>query len=386
MYYKFSKSDVYRTTDPIVSLGNIYEAQYLVSGMDKIGEYEGQNYWNCFDIYEYNGIRFLYGNGVDVSDNFSHKIMKETGRNIEKAYSTYSYTDEYKSKIKELLDSFCDSINKGIHDPSQILNFNQYKKNLFEQHNFYPEKPLLQIAKELNEYIPTQIPTDRGMSWKKVNAKEMVKEGLNKIINSVKESHKDMVLSDEDIMKETLQFCVDDYESKQRIKELKSASDFGLKCEILNHIKDDTIFDFVSNNAYRMDKAHLSDLWVEMNYSLTQIFPPESKVFKAIYSTMKENLIENCSYGETDTEKTILERIGEPSFADFIRGESYQYSKDMMKDLIKEFDYAVYSNTEGKLNKSARKDYIENLKNNLVEYRDYLDIKTKSKEINDRSY
>lgn len=383
MSYKFTKSEVYRTNYQVIKIGYPFEAQFLFREYQREGWNEGVQ-WN-YDIYDINGKRFLFGNVESDVHLFSMKKLKELGLTAKNISSDLSGTKR-KEAIDKLMEEFCSSIDKGIHDPSPILNFNQYKKNLYEQHIFFPEKPLLQIAQDLNKYIPSQIPANRGLSWKKVNAKEMVKEGLNKIINSVKESHKDNVLSDEDIMKETLQFCIDDFENKQRIKELKSASDFGLKCEILNHIKDDTIFDFVSNNAYRMDKAHLSDLWVEMNYSLTQIFPPESKEFKAIYSTMKENLIENCSYGETDTEKTILERIGEPSFADFIRGESYQYSKDMMKDLIKEFDYAVYSNTEGKLNKSARKDYIENLKNNLVEYRDYLDFKPKSKEINERSY
>lgn len=208
MTYKFSKSDVYRTTDTIVSLGNIYEAQYLIRGMNKIGEYEGQNYWNCFDIYEYNGIRFLHGEGVSVSDNFSHKIMKETGINIDKAYYTCSSTDEYRSKIKELLDTFCNSINKGIHDPSPILNFNQYKKNLYEQHNFYPEKPLLQIAQELNKYIPEKVPTNRGMDWKKVDAKEKVNSGFNRLI---KLHNLNDINDKEKILEKVLNICITDY-------------------------------------------------------------------------------------------------------------------------------------------------------------------------------
>lgn len=52
---KFTKADAYRTDKPIVSLCNIYEGQYIIKDMEKIGEYEGTNYWNCFDIYEADG-------------------------------------------------------------------------------------------------------------------------------------------------------------------------------------------------------------------------------------------------------------------------------------------------------------------------------------------
>lgn len=144
---KFTREDVYRTNDKIVSLGNMFEAQYIVSSMNKIGTYEGKNYWNCFDIYEHNGIRFLYGEGTSPTENYSHVLMKECGRTIKETCP--SWLEEDKKKKLELIDKFCDSIEQNI---SIIKSFKAFKHSLYEQKKKFPDKPLIEIASDLTKY------------------------------------------------------------------------------------------------------------------------------------------------------------------------------------------------------------------------------------------
>lgn len=372
---KFSKEDAYRTNYPIIKLPE-GAAQALFKDFPRDGYYEGQNYWNCYDIYDINGIRFFSGNFGYDEKTYSYKLLKKLEDDIRKNHTSFSKEDiEYR---KAKMEEFCESIKKGIHDPAPVKSYPSFIKNLSEQKNMNPEIKTSEIAASLcNEYIHSS--TEEG--------KKQIQEKIQKELKKIYAKHS-VRLDDipEAKRKEKIyEFAINDWQEKERIKELKAAPDFNLKCEILDHIKNDTIFDFVSNNTYRMSKEQLSDIWIEMNYSMTSIFPPETEKFREIYETMGKNLIENCSYGETETEKEILENIGNKSFADFIRNKSYEFSKDMMKDLIKEFDYAVYSNTEGKMNSSARKEYISQLKENMIEYRDYLDVKPVNKNLNTRS-
>ena len=131
---KFSKADAYRTDKPIVSLCNSYEAQYIIKDMNKIGEYEGVNYWNCFDIYEANGIRFFYGNGVGVTNNYSTDILKNCASRIEKING---WSENDIQLRKNIVKEFTDSIHAGITDPSPIKNFTQFKKELVKQVDAY---------------------------------------------------------------------------------------------------------------------------------------------------------------------------------------------------------------------------------------------------------
>lgn len=118
--------------------------------------------------------------------------------------------EEDKAKREEILDKFIDSVNRGIHDPSQILNFNQYKKNLYEQHKMFPEKSLLEIGKELTDYIPNMIPTKRGWDWAKSDVKEKVNEGLQKYTQKFYSNNK----SSEEFMEEALKNVLEDYTKK----------------------------------------------------------------------------------------------------------------------------------------------------------------------------
>ncbi len=114
----------------------------------KIGEYEGANYWNCFDIYEANGIRFFYGNGVSETNNFSTELLNKYGKQINEIDG---WTEEAINKRKEIVKQFCESIKKGIHDPSPIKNWSQFKKNLVQQMDFFPDKTAFDVAKELTD-------------------------------------------------------------------------------------------------------------------------------------------------------------------------------------------------------------------------------------------
>ncbi|MBO4858713.1 MAG: hypothetical protein J5527_09375 [Treponema sp.] len=134
MIPKFSKADAYRTDKPIVSLCNSYEGQYIIKDMNKIGEYEGTNYWNCFDIYEANGIRFFYGNGVNYTNNFSTDILKDCSSRIEKIIG---WSESDIQLRKNIVKEFTDSIHAGIKDPSPIKNFTQFKKELVKQVDSY---------------------------------------------------------------------------------------------------------------------------------------------------------------------------------------------------------------------------------------------------------
>lgn len=197
---RFTKSDVYRTNDKIVSLGNMFEAQYLVSSMEKIGTYEGANYWNCYDIYEHNGIRFLYGEGISPTNNYSHKLMKECGRTIKEKFP--SWLEKDKVKKLELIDKFCETIEQGIHDPSKIKSFNSYKANLCEQKKFFPEKSLIDIASDLTKnYIEDE------------SVKEKISVGLQKIMKSYPERMKDKPL--EEAAKEALNIIFEESVSKK---------------------------------------------------------------------------------------------------------------------------------------------------------------------------
>ena len=169
---KFSKSDAYRTTNKIVGICNEEWIQFLLKDETRDGEYEGRNYWDCFDIYDVNGIRFHIGNGASQTNNYSSEILSKLGK---EAQSIGRWTDEDIKKRKELLKQFCTSIEKGIHDPAPVTTFGNFKKQLVEQHNMWPEKSFCQISKELLEYIPNLYPYTRTEE-----IKNKINDGLKK--------------------------------------------------------------------------------------------------------------------------------------------------------------------------------------------------------------
>ena len=170
---KMNKEDVYRTNNKIVKLGNCFEAQFLFKDYNKTGSYEGQNYWNCYDVYDINGIRFLYGNGITTDETkFSMKLLKDTAI---KMSNIWSFKKEDIELRKMLMDNLCDSIHKGIHDPAIIKSFTGFKKELASQKQMYPHKTLTEIAGELVNYFDSNNLT---------KVTDEVNNGINKIITS----------------------------------------------------------------------------------------------------------------------------------------------------------------------------------------------------------
>lgn len=206
MKVKITKSEAYNLNNTTICLGNSYEGQFLVNWLTP-QFYNAGVQWN-FDVYDYKGTTLIYGNEFP-SKNFSSRIMKEAANEMRTLRSlTWESWEEERVKREEILDKFIDSVKQGIHAPSQILNFNQYKKNLYEQHQMFPEKSLLEIGKELTEYIPDRICVKN--SWRKVDAKEKVNEGLSKYTQKFWSKDK----SSEQIMEESLKNVLEDYTKK----------------------------------------------------------------------------------------------------------------------------------------------------------------------------
>lgn len=173
---KFSKADAFRTTDKIVSLGNSYESQYVIRGLEKIGEYEGVNYWNCFDIYEANGIRFFQGEGCPQLSESFNSIVKLCGKEIDNKCRGWSEEDV--QKRKGLIEALCNNIKAGRHDPSKVTSFGNFKKQLVEQKKLWPDKSFISISKELLAHVPLLYPYTRTEE-----IKDKINSGINAEIN-----------------------------------------------------------------------------------------------------------------------------------------------------------------------------------------------------------
>ena len=148
---KFSKSDVFRTNNKIVGLAGgfaEFHSQFLLQGEERTGTYEGRSYFNCYDIYDVNGIRFLVGNGAPDTHNYSKQVLKELGT---RAKELTGWTQEAINERKRLLGKFCDSIKNGIRDPEPVTSFGYFKKQLVEQKKMWPDKSYCEISKELLE-------------------------------------------------------------------------------------------------------------------------------------------------------------------------------------------------------------------------------------------
>lgn len=148
MFPKYSRADVYKTDNKVVSLGNSFEGEYIIRACNKIGEYDGTGYVHSFDIYEFDGIRFLHGMGAPVGENnFNYRLMKECGNKIKDTCP--GFTRAELAKQKKLVKKFCDSIHKGITSPGIIKSWDRFERNLIEQKDFFPKRDINKIAKEL---------------------------------------------------------------------------------------------------------------------------------------------------------------------------------------------------------------------------------------------
>ena len=75
------------------------------------------------------------------------------------------------------MDEFCDSIEHGITDPHVIKSVAGFKKELVDQKKQTPDKPLIQIAKELNDYYQNHEVRDKVNDFLKSSIE---KTGLSK--------------------------------------------------------------------------------------------------------------------------------------------------------------------------------------------------------------
>ncbi len=206
---KFSKSDAYRTANKIVGICNIDRIQFLLMGVPQDGWYEGRNYWNCFDIYDVNGIRFHIGNGATETNNYSSTLLTKLGNEAQKLSG---WDDATKKKRAELLKEFTDSIEKGIHDPSPVTSFANFKRQLVEQKDMWPNKDIREVAKELFDEIPYSW-TDEAKT--ELNTK--INNGVEKIIN--KYELRNVCKSTDDIFVKALEFMCKDEKERQQKKE-----------------------------------------------------------------------------------------------------------------------------------------------------------------------
>ena len=211
MIHKFTKSDVYRTNRQVIKVGMSFESQFLFQAYTREGWNEGVQ-WN-YDIYDIGGKRFLWGNVEPDRHIFSTKILEEIGLKARET-SNIINAEERQEAVNKLLKEFCDSIDKGIHDPSPITSFNSFAKNLSEQHDFFPEKSLIEISKELLE-------KHIHYNWNKPEEKQAVKDKISLKMKKYMDSNlnfNDIASIKEESMNKMLSKIVADYKEKENIK------------------------------------------------------------------------------------------------------------------------------------------------------------------------
>lgn len=205
----FSKSDAYRTANKIVGICNEDRIQFLLMGVSKDGWYEGRNYWNCYDIYDVNGIRFHIGNGASETNNYSKKLLTKLGNEAQKLHG---WDDATKKKRAELLKEFTDSIEKGIRDPSPVTSLQNFKKQLVEQKDMWPNKDIREVAKELFNEIPSDWTEES-----KLDLNYKINNSLEKTIK--KHELRNVCKSTDDIFVKALEYLCKDEKERQQKKE-----------------------------------------------------------------------------------------------------------------------------------------------------------------------
>ncbi len=166
---QLTRTEVFQTANKIIALGHNFEAQFLLQPYKRTGFTAGNFGWN-YDVYDINGIRFLYGDREpDGYDKFSTPLLKELGTKARNLGNDYD-------GIKKLMDEFCDSIDRGIKDPDVIKSVAGFKRELVDQKKQNPDKTLIQIAKELGSY------------YQNSEVKNKVNDFLKKTIQSIEKT------------------------------------------------------------------------------------------------------------------------------------------------------------------------------------------------------
>lgn len=134
-----------------------------------IGYNAGVYGWN-YDVYDINGVGFVEGDRIpnfENSSRYSEEILnKVTDKINEISKKSYFQKTEY-SEFLDAFKEFTDSVKQGIHDPSTIKSFANYKREFLDQKNQHPDEDLLLVAQRLTKHIDPK-------------AKEKIQEVLKK--------------------------------------------------------------------------------------------------------------------------------------------------------------------------------------------------------------
>lgn len=177
MKTEMKSKDVFNTTNIVVDLGQSVEAQNLLSGFSP--DYYNAGYLgHNFDIYDINGIRFLLGGRTPdpwqyKRTTYSTEILKKCSKEM---YSLDSTARDYQEKKLRIMEVFCNSIERGIHDPKPVTSWPNFKRQLAEQKAMFPNKTLTLIGKELLEEVPS------GKNSGEI--KERICDGIQKVIDA----------------------------------------------------------------------------------------------------------------------------------------------------------------------------------------------------------
>ncbi len=178
---EFSTSDVFRTNNTIVSLHNRLEGYKLLAPFKPDGYNSGKYGWN-YDIYDINGVRFLLGDREpDMPYKYSTVLLNKYASEMDALDREITASDykKYREAAEKIIEQFCTSIKKGIHDPAPVTSFSNFKKQLVEQHDMWPEKSYCQISKELLDEVPYSTKTE--------SIKNKINKGIKKEYERVSE-------------------------------------------------------------------------------------------------------------------------------------------------------------------------------------------------------
>lgn len=194
---RLRRKDVENMNPSVIDVG--YHAQTLLRSFEPVGYVHSDFYGFSYYVYDINGFTVIDKNGdsfknearisYDVLDNLEKKAEQLATNN---AYG--NYTDEVarkeKSDMQALFTQFTDSVKQGIHDPSQILTFADYKRELIDQKKQHPEKDLISISSMLfKDYLRPEakekINAALGKKMEKYKSLPDKKEQLKSVLNDI---------------------------------------------------------------------------------------------------------------------------------------------------------------------------------------------------------
>lgn len=165
MKIEMTKSDVESEFSKVVVLhgGQQKFINLLKRAVEPYGYNAGVYGWN-YDVYKINGIGFAEGYRIPNFRNearYSQEIMdnavekaEEVVKNNRKPENIPSYNyEKEKSEVLDALKVFTDSVRQGIHDPSVIRTFADYKRELVDQKKQHPHEDILTAAKRLDSHF-----------------------------------------------------------------------------------------------------------------------------------------------------------------------------------------------------------------------------------------